>query len=479
MKCSIGFKVLGLVTVILFAMAAIAQVGSTGRVSQEQLVSRTPQAGNVFVPDSSKAAPAGFAHTNYVLASEDGKKPAPMSAPTPRSIVSPSVGNDALVLEQLYETPNSMGCLYAKNPVSAGCIPFSVAGGPSAAGYGAIAIVDAYDNPDAASDVAILNAQWPLAATSFTKVYANGNGSCSVPPVDGGWALEESLDIEWAHVFAPNAAIILVEACSSSYTDLLYAEQVAFNYIVANYPAGGQVTNSWQGGEFSGQISYDLYFADQSYNYADGYKTPILAFASSGDGGFEGATTGYPSGNPWLISAGGTSVYRKQANNYFYSEGCWGGSGGGVSTYETYSASYTGGNTGSWADFQYEIFGPSARVTPDLSFNADPASGVYVYSGYNGGWYAVGGTSVSSPSLASFVNRSNNRLGSISLNAITGNNGYFAAQENNLLYSQLGTFTAYKTNFYDVKTGSNGGPAVGKGYDECTGVGTPRGLLGK
>jgi hypothetical protein len=78
-----------------------------------------------------------------------------------------------------------------------------------------------------------------------------------------------------------------VEACSSSINDLLYAEQVAFNYIVTNYPTtGGQVSNSWQGSEFTGQLGDDALFADFTYNFATGYKTPILAFASSGDGGY-------------------------------------------------------------------------------------------------------------------------------------------------------------------------------------------------
>jgi subtilase family serine protease len=481
MKFSVLFKVLSLLIVTLFSVAAMAQAGSTGMVSEQQLVPRAAQAGNVFVPESSKEKPAGFAHTTYVLASEDGNKPAPTSVPTPRVTVSPSVTNSALVLTQMWETPASMGCLYVKNPITPGCVPSVwptlTGGGPSALGYGAIAIVDAFDNPSAATDVATFNAAWPLAATNFTKIYANGNGSCTTPPVDAGWAMEESLDIEWAHVFAPNAAIILVEACSNSYTDLFYAEQVAFNYIVANYPAGGQVTNSWAGSEFSGQTADDIFFADYNYNSADGWKTPILAFASAGDDGY-GAL--YPSTNPWLISAGGTSVFRKATNDYYYSEGCWSGSGGGVSAFESWQSPPSIANgMGPWADFQYKIFGQVARTTPDLAFNADPNSGVYVYSGYNGGWYVVGGTSVSSPSLASIINRANNRLGSITLNAITGNNGYFAAQENNLLYSQLGTYTAYKTNFYDPTTGSNGGPKVGKGYDECTGVGTPRGLLGK
>lgn len=466
----IGSKVLGLGAVALLAVGAVAQVSSAGRVAQEQTSARTAQAGKVFIPESSKEQPSMYAHTTYVLHSVDGMKPTVMSSPQAMQAAGP------LTLTQTLETPNSMGCLYVKNPSTPGCIPNTHGGGPSAAGYGAIAIVDAFDNPNAASDVTTFNAQWPLAATSFTKIYANGNGSCTTPPPNAGWALEESLDIEWAHVFAPSAAIILVEACSNSYADLFYAEQVAFNYIVANYPAGGQVTNSWQGGEFAGQTADDSFFADFDYNFTTGYVTPILAFASSGDNGFG---VGYPSTNPWLISAGGTSVYRDAITLKFKSEGCWGGSGGGPSAQETYTTSFSGGNTGPWADFQYPIFGQSNRVTPDLSFNADPASGVYVYSGYNGGWFSVGGTSVSSPSLASIINRSGNRLGSVFYGAkIPISNGFFNNEENNLLYSELPTALAYKTNFYDVKTGSNGSSAR-PSYDECTGVGTPRGLLGK
>jgi subtilase family serine protease len=376
----------------------------------------------------------------------------------------------------MIETPNSMGCLYVKSPATAGCLPNVTGGGPTAAGYGAIVIVDAFDNPDAASDLATFDAQWPLPAANFTKIYANGDGACTTPPVNANWAMEESLDIEWAHVFAPKAAIVLVEACSNYDTELFYAEQVAFNYIVTNYPAGGQVSNSWSGAEFAGQTADDPFFADFSYNGADGYKTPILALVAAGDAGYGPQ---YPSTSPWVISAGGTSVYRKATNDYYYSEGCWSGSGGGVSAQETYSTSWNGGGMGPWANFQFPIFGQTARITPDLAFNADPASGVYVYSGYNGGWFIVGGTSVSTPALASIINRSNNRLGSVFLTPITGGGDWFNTEENNLIYSQLPGYTAYKANFYDVKTGSNGGPKVVASYDECTGVGTPRGLLGK
>lgn len=461
------------------SLGAMAQETSRGNGQPMALetTEATPQSGSIFRPESSKAKPGGQVHTTYVLRSVDGTKPLVVKAP---SALEPSALNaiTPLATTEMAETPQSLGCLYVGSPASAGCIPnySSGSGGPTAAGYGAIALVDAYDNPNAASDLAAFDSYWGLLPAKFVKVYANGNGSCTTPPADAGWSVESSMDIEYAHVFAPSAAIILVEACSSSWTDLLYAEQVAFNYIVTNYPAGGQVSNSWQGGEFAGQIADDSLFADFTYNWATGYKTPILAFASSGDGGFG---VGYPSTNPWVISAGGTSILRNPTTLKVFSESCWGGSGGGTSTVETYTTSFSGGNMGPWADFQYPIFGQANRNTPDMSFDADPASGAWVYSGFGmGGWGVVGGTSLSSPALAGIVNRIGNKLGSVFLTPATSGFDWFSTLENNMLYSQLPAAKSYKGNFYDVKTGSNGVNAVAS-WDYCTGVGSPRGVLGK
>ena len=127
---------------------------------------------------------------------------------------------------------------------------------------------------------------------------------------------------------------------------------------------------------------------------------------------------------------------------------------------------------GPWTNYQWEVLGYANRTTPDMSFDADPASGVWVYDSDSGTptWYVVGGTSVSSPSLAGLVNSAGNKAGQGIY--------YYGTQENTLIYSQLERAKAYATNFYDVTTGSNGYTA-GTGYDLCTGVGSPRGKLGK
>jgi kumamolisin len=425
---------------------------------QAQPAIATPT-GTVITPDSSIVRPedAGtLAHTNHLIFVPTGY---PVSSVTPSFTFA--------------ETPASLGCVYKVGPIYAGCNPATGGTNHPTGGWGAIALVDAYDDPSAASDLAFFSSHFGLPAASFTKVYANSsfgvlNGmtaSCSGTPAGNtGWGLEEALDIEWAHAMAPSAKIILVEACSNSYADLFYAEQVAGIEVAA--AGGGDISNSWGGGEFSGEIgtSDDVFYR---YHYKN-----ITYFASAGDSGWGAA---YPSSSPWVVSAGGTTVNR-DANGNFVNESCWAGSGGGVSVYEKWQSPPNILNgMGPWADYQYPFAGQGARQTPDLAFDANPSSGVYVYDTYGyGGFVIVGGTSVSSPSLAGIVNNSNNRLGQ----GVVG--GFYTTEQNNLLYSQLYAFTAYPTNFYDVTTGSNGtGHNAGTGYDQCTGVGTPRGKLGK
>jgi kumamolisin len=422
---------------------------------------------NWSIPESSIERPedAGLRmHTNIVFRSLDGTdKPTHLSSPAEIPNFGP------LATDQLEETPQSLGCIYLGSPKSVGCIPnYGVSHGPSAGGSGAIAIVDAYDDPTAATDLQYFDSYWGLAAAKFIKIKMTN--SCTSPPANAGWAGEETLDIEYAHVYAPSATIILVEACSNSNSDLLAAETEAFTYIAAHY-GFGTVSNSWGGREFSGETSYDGLFTTFGNGVAG---AGITAFASAGDSGCGAA---WPSSNPWLVSAGGTSIYRDATSQDFWSEGCWSGSGGGNSAQETW-----GSGLGAATDYQYAMCGAGSkcnRITPDMALNSDPSSGVALYSVYAfGGWSCCwGGTSEASPSLAAIVNRANNRLSSCWYNPFNGWCFYTNA-EDNLLYSQLPTNKAYGQNFYDITTGSNG-CTVAKRWDYCTGVGSPRGILGK
>jgi subtilase family serine protease len=418
------------------------------------------QPGQVITPPSSMAAP-GRVHTNYKIFVPAGR---PIATPTPENTFA--------------ETPDSLACVYKVGPAYAGCTPVTNNGNIATGGWGAIALVDAYDDPTAANDISVFSTHFGIPAPKFMKVIANSsfgalNGltaSCAGTPANAngfGWDIEESLDVQWAHAMAPKAAIILVEACTSSINDLLYAVEVA-GIEVAKH-GGGVISMSWGGSEFAGETTYD-YFLFQYY-----WKNTTY-IASAGDSASEVI---WPSASPWVVSAGGTTVNRDASGN-FLSESCWADSGGGPSTVEQWTNPPTWPSFGPWTGYQYTLTGGPPfqtpfRETPDMSFDADPNSGVYVYDtdAATPGYYIVGGTSLSAPALAGIINASGNKLGQ----APPGG-GAYAQYENNLLYSQLFTAKAYGTNFYDVTTGSNG-QTVGVGYDECTGVGSPRGHLGK
>jgi len=282
-----------------------------------------------------------------------------------------------------------------------------------------IAIVDAYDDPTIANDLATFSNNFQLPTANFIK-----HKMATTISTNGGWALEISLDVEWAHAIAPQATILLVEAKSNSLTDLLAAVNYATSYtgVVA-------VSMSWGGSEFSTENAYDSYFNNAG----------ITFFASSGD---SGAGVIWPSSSPNVVSVGGTTLNLDSAGNLLSPETAWRGSGGGVSAYEPkpgYQTSY---------GLTY-----ARRAVPDVSYDADPNTGVYVYDStpYQGlsGWWVVGGTSVGAPQWAAIQ----------ALGLTTGNSNFY----------QDGSPSSY---FRDITSGSNGYSA-GTGYDLVTGLGSP------
>src|SRR5206468_3552697 len=101
-----------------------------------------------------------------------------------------------------------------------------------------IGIVDAYDDPTIAADLATFNSTFGLTAMNgvpgapactvaagphpcFQKKYATTR-----PRTNAGWGQEISLDVEWSHVIAPSADILLVESSSASTSALLKAVDV-------------------------------------------------------------------------------------------------------------------------------------------------------------------------------------------------------------------------------------------------------------
>jgi subtilase family serine protease len=288
-----------------------------------------------------------------------------------------------------------------------------------------IAIVDAYDDPTAENDLNVFSTQFGLppcttANGCFTKV--NQTGGKKYPRADGGWALEISLDIQWAHAIAPGAKILLVEASSPSFTNLLAAEDYAKTH--AQY-----VSNSWGASEFSGENAYDIRFK----------QSGVSIFVSAGDAGLPAE---YPSSSPNVISVGGTRLTFNPDGSV--AETGWSESGGGCSLYESPTSAQSG-----FAQFGQVNCG-TKRATPDISLVADPASGVSVYDSTrtNGqsGWFTVGGTSASSPMVAARA-------------AVAG-----AVVDAAYLYGKT-------ISFRDITVGNNGAPAL-VGFDLVTGRGS-------
>ncbi len=252
---------------------------------------------------------------------------------------------------------------------------------------------------------------------------------------------------QWAHAIAPGAHILLVQSYNSSLSSLMSAVDYARKQsgVVA-------ISLSWGGTETSTQTTYDKYLTTPTGH------TGITFVAASGD---TGAVPLYPSVSSNVVSVGGTTL--SLSGSDYLSESGWSGSGGGVSKYiakPSFQATVTQSST--------------KRTTPDVAYDANPASGVYVYftgsGATTGSWLTVGGTSAGAPqwaALVAIVGQGRSLSGKAPLNGKTE------------LLPALYNLPA--TDFHDVVTGSTqSGTTIlkaGVGYDLVTGRGTPRANL--
>lgn len=245
-----------------------------------------------------------------------------------------------------------------------------------------VAIVDAYDDPDAASDLSVYRSQYGLPACTttsgcFTKVSQTGSTS-KLPKANGGWAQEESLDMDMVSAVCPNCHIILVEATSATTANLETAENEAAK-LGANV-----ISNSYGGSEYAS--------SESAYNHSG-----IVILASAGDSGYS-AGAEQPCTFATVVCAGGTSLSTAN-NSRGWSEVVWNDLSQGYGA--TGSACSSDVAKPSWQTDK----GCTKRSASDVSFDADPLTGVAVYDSYSyegeKGWMVFGGTSVASPALAS------------------------------------------------------------------------------
>jgi subtilase family serine protease len=282
-----------------------------------------------------------------------------------------------------------------------------------------VAIVDAYNAPNAEADLGVYRSQFGLPACTtangcFRKV--NQNGGTTYPRNNGGWAEEISLDLDMVSAICPNCHILLVEASSASFANL----GAAVNRAAAM--GANAISNSY-GGSDASDATYGSY-----YNHPG-----IAVTVSSGDAGYG---VEYPASSHYVTAVGGTSL-SKSGSSRGWTETAWSGAG----SFGT---------------------GCGRRAVADVSAVADPNTGVAVYDSYAyqglSGWLVFGGTSVASPIIA----------------GVYGLAGNAASIDNNYPYTHSGSL-------FDVTSGSNGSCGTSQwcharaGWDGPTGLGTPNG----
>jgi subtilase family serine protease len=322
-----------------------------------------------------------------------------------------------------------------------------------------VAIVDAYDDPNAEADLAVYRSYYGLPACTtangcFRKVNQDGEqGNYPLPNPD--WELEESLDLDMVSAICPKCRILFVEANSADETaaagtpanrsDLGEAVDTAVN-LGAN-----EVSNSY--GSVGPESNFTAW--DHYYNHPG-----VAITASAGDSDYG---TIWPASSGFVTAVGGTSLV-KSTSARGWAETVWGSAGEGLPA----AAQGTGSGCSIWEAkpaWQTDT-GCSGRTVADVSAVADPATGVAIYDSgvLGGGWNVVGGTSASSPIIASIY--------ALAGNAKTVNYGSFPY--------------AHANRFFDVTEGTNFTPnqvcgylcTAGPGYDGPTGLGTPNGTGG-
>ena len=313
----------------------------------------------------------------------------------------------------------------------------------TAGGAGTVAIVDAYDDPKAETDLAAYRSYYglpPCDSTDgcFRKLDQRGSGS-GMPPPDDSWAAEIALDLDVVSAVCPACRIVLVEADSSSLADLATAEDAA--------AATGAIAISNSYGDHEARAQLAL---DPAYNHPG-----IAITAAAGDDGYG---VNFPAASEYVTAVGGTSLVRAD-NTRGWVESVWPNDSSGCSAVFPKPT---------WQSDS----GCAGRTVADVAATADPDNGVAVYHTYGiggGPWVTMGGTSAAAPLVAA----------AYVLAGHAGASAYAAVPMALLPYSSAAHTGG---GLFDVTSGSNGSckPSylcvAGPGYDGPTGLGTPDGL---
>jgi subtilase family serine protease len=308
-----------------------------------------------------------------------------------------------------------------------------------------VAIVDAYNDPYALSNLSTYRSEWGLSPVCtvagqsgcVTFTVENQGGTTRLPSANAGWSEEISVDLDMVSAICPNCNILLVEATSPTFANLGAAELTA----AAAKPVS--IGNSYGGGEPSAETSFDSYYDAST-------EAGIAITASSGDSSYG---VEYPAASPDVVAVGGTTLTAASGTARGWTETAWSGAGSGCSAYEAQQ---------SWQKIPNITTSCANRGVADVAAVADPNTGVAVYDSYGlRGWTVFGGTSVAAQIISAVY-------------ALAGGlpSGATGASE---LYAP-----AAAAGLFDVTSGSNGSCGsdlctAGAGWDGPTGLGTPNG----
>ncbi len=344
-----------------------------------------------------------------------------------------------------------------------------------------IVIIDSFGSPTIASDLHTFDTGYGLPDPPSFKVLSP-LGTVPFDPNNNdmvGWAEETSLDVEWSHAIAPDANIILMTSPVSETEGVQGLPQfLSLEQYALSHHLGKIFSQSWAATEntlFTPAGEQVIANFEKFYQYAD--SQGVTVFSSTGDSGTANSdvngniypfpTVNFPASSPWVTAVGGTTL-NADVNGKYQSETVWdnsiGAGGGGISQYfkEPTYQKYT-------LPTSDQSLLKGYRGIPDISYNADPNTGVPVYLGFLGGsangYYIFGGTSAGSPQWSGIIADANQAL------------GHSLGFLNPLLY-KIGSSKAAPYLFHDITVGNNGADGIPgynatPGWDPATGWGTP------
>ncbi len=339
-----------------------------------------------------------------------------------------------------------------------------------------IIIIDSFGSPTIQSDLHSFDSAFGIPDPPSFKIYAP-LGTKPFNPNNGnmiGWAVETTLDVEWAHAMAPGANIALMTSPvpetegMQGMPQFLFLEQYALDKNI-----GKIISQSWAATEntlfYPGGRQVLASFNDF---YKQAAADHVTVFGSSGDGGdanpndsgniYPFPTVNFPASSPYVTAVGGTNLYATTDGRY-QAETAWSGSGGGVSQY--------------WAEPDYQVKNLNSsdqailkgyRGVPDISYNASGGTPILFYLSFipgQAGWYLVAGTSEGSPQWAGIIADGNQYA------------GHPLGFINPALYA-IGNSSQRSFTYHDVTIGNNSqdgipGYHAAPGWDPVTGWGSP------